>query len=451
VSRTREGAPAGVVDRRWGALYLAVSGFLLIGMRQNLTVPLTLGLSIGQFLLFGCGLLWLLTRMRGQRSRIRNRVLAFALVFYLVGALLSYAGAMGRGLPPLASVYADQYIFVNAGLITMAFAVIALVTTTDGLQTVLKGLLLGGTTSAGFALLQSVTGLDLAAQFRLPGLKTSDFVLVKDLMREGIVRPQGSAGHPLELAVILTILVPIGIGIIGSAHAKADRTWPWVLCTGVVACGALATVSRSVVLGLAAAVAVMAWRWPIRRLAVTLAGVVVAVVAGWLFKLSVAAALVGSFAIFANDPSIASRSTGWNYIFAHFREHFWFGEGVGTYPALGNQPVLDNQYLSLLIEGGVCSLAGYVLLLGVALTVALRASAATSPALAELCSGLSGAIAVVIVTGAILDINGFVQVLTLTWFLFALIAVAAFLARHGEPTRTENEANQCLAAPESAH
>jgi putative inorganic carbon (hco3(-)) transporter len=435
-------------ERRWSVIYLAVSGFLLLGMRQNLTVPLTLGLSIGQFLLFACGVLWMLTRLRGQRSQIRNRVLAFGLVFYLLGSLLSYAAAMGRGLPPLAHTYADQYIYVNVGLLTMALAVMAVVTTVDGLDTVLRGILLGGATSASFALLQSATGLDLAGYFRLPGLKATDFVLVKDLMREGLVRPQGSAGHPLELGVVLTILVPIGIGVIGSARARSDRTWPWVVCTGLVTLGALATVSRSVVLGLTAAVLVMCWRWPVRRLAVTFAGVVVAVLAGWLYQLSIATALASSFAIFSDDPSIASRSIGWNYIFAHYREFFWFGEGVGTYPALGNQPVLDNQYLSLLIEGGIISLAGYAFLLIGALFVALRASRATSTRLAELGGGLSGAIAVVIVNGAILDINGFIQVLTLTWLLLALIAVAAHLARHGEPPTAES--NQCVVASGSA-
>jgi putative inorganic carbon (hco3(-)) transporter len=458
VNIVREGAPAGVADSRWGAIYLAVSGFLLIGMRQNLVVPLSFGLSIGQFLLFGGGLLWILTRLRGQRSRIHSRALGVAFVCYLLAVALSYAAAMGRGLPPLAVVYGDQYMFVSLGLVTMAFAIIALLTNTDGLQLVLKGFLLGGAASAGFALLQSATGLDLAGQFRLPGLKVSDFVLVKDLMRDGMVRPQGSAGHPLELAVVLTILVPIGIGVIGSARAKADRTWPWFLCTGIAACGALATVSRSVVVGLGAAVVVMAWRWPVRRLAAAVAGLIVAVAVGWLVQLRVATALASSFAGASNDPSIASRATGRAYIFAHYREHFWFGRGVGTYPTFGHLPVLDNEYLSRLIEGGIFGLAGYVLLLGTALTLAVRASAATSPALAELGSGLSGAIAVVIVTGSILDISGFIQVLTLGWFIFALSAVAAFMARHGEPSAVSVESggnvdsggNQCLGAPESA-
>jgi putative inorganic carbon (hco3(-)) transporter len=440
-----------VAERNWGAIYLGVSGFLLLGMRQNLTVPLTVGLSIGQFLLFGCGLLWLLTRLAGQRSLIRSPMLTIALIFYLLASLVSYGAAAGRGLPPLANTYADQYIYVNAGLITMALAVVALVTTIDGLQTVLKGLLLGGALSASFALLQSATGLDLAGDFRLPGLKASDFLLVKDLMREGMVRPQGSAGHPLELAIVLTILVPIGIGVIGSARANGHKSWPWILCTGIVACGALATISRSVVLGLTAALIVMAWRWPVKRLAATLAGVVGAVLAGWMFSLNVATALAGSFAIFSSDSSIESRSTGWNYIFAHYREYVWFGEGVGTYPALGNQPVLDNQYLSLLIEGGIFSLAGYVLLLAVGLITAIRASAAKSPAIAELAGGLSGAVAVVIVTGAVLDINGFVQVLTLTWFVFALIGVAAYLAKKGDPlTNPKAGPNPWPASPESA-
>lgn len=438
--------------RPWGAIFVAISGFLLISMRQNMTVPMSLGLSLGQFLLFGSGLLWVLTRLSGQRSRISNPILTIVVMCYFAAVWLTYAAATGAGLTPKAAEFSGQYNYVTVGLVMMVGAVMSLLTTADDVRLALKGLLVGGAVSSGFALVQSATGLDLAASFKLPGLKTSDFILVKDLMREGIVRSQGSAGHPLELAVVLTILIPIGVGVIGSARAKHDRIWPWVLCTGVVALGALSTVSRSVVLGLAAATVVMCWRWRVTRLAATLGGLLLAVGAGWLLQLRIATALAASFAVVSDDPSIESRSTGRGYVLTHYQEHFWVGTGMGTYPAVPNQPVLDNEYFSRLMEGGVVGLICYTLVLITAIVLAIRASAAPSPVLAELGGGISGALAVVIATSAILDMGGFAQVTTLIWLIVAMAGVVAYLARHGDlpPVDTGRAEIQCVDASRSS-
>lgn len=434
-----------------GPVVLGVSAFLLIGMRQSLTVPLSFGLSVGQLIPVVCGVLWVLTRLRGQPSPLRNRFLIVAILLYLVGCLLSYASAMGLGIPQNALDLASQYMFITSGMVAAAFAIMAMVTTTDGILIVLKGLLIGGWLSATFAIIQFATGKDLASQFRLPGLRATNFLLVKDLMREGIVRPQGSASHPLELATVLTTLIPIGIGVLGCARAKGERVWPWALCTVTLTAGALVTVSRSFFLGLAAAVAVMCWRWSIQRTAATLASLTAVAGLGWMLQLKIVTAFASSFASSSHDSSIASRTNGLDYTLQHYRDHFWFGQGVGTYPAYSAQPVLDNEYLSRLAESGVVGIATYVGLLGIALMLAIRSSASASTINAEIGSGLSGGLAVLMAAGTIIDLSGFTQCSLLSWYIIALIPVALHVSaqRDAMPEHPSKE-DLCVLSPRPA-
>ena len=413
-------------------MFLALSGFLLLGMRQNLTVPFTRGHSVAQSLILVAAGLWTLTRLRGERSQIRSRPLVIAMLLYTIGSLMSYASAMGRGISQTAQDHSDTYIVTNFVLVAMALTIIAMLTTTAGVVLVLKGLFLGCTVSAGFAIVQSFTGMDLAEVLRLPGLNESLPLFQGHLMREELIRPQGSATHPLELAVVLTMLIPLGIGIVGSARARGEKAWPWVICTIVVLCAALLTVSRTVVIGLLVAVVVMAWRWPIRWLAAILAGATLVVIAGWLLQLQVVTAFANLFANSSTDPSIKSRSIGSAYAFAHYRDYFWFGEGAGTYPTSRSHPPLDNEYLGRLMDTGVLGLTTYVVLLGVAFIIALRASAGAASGIAALAGGLSGSIAVLIFAGTILDVSAFDQVWYLAWFVMALTAVVSYISGHGD-------------------
>lgn len=397
-------------------------------MRQTFTVPLTFGLSLGQFLLYIGAAVWALMGMAGRKSPIANRWLVVAILVYLTASLLSYGAALNRGTVLLGIEFADRYIFSDLALSAMIIAIIAMITTPDRVSLLLKGLVLGAALSASFAIMRLVAGIDLAPMFILPGLKASDFVLVTNLAREGIDRPQGSAGHPLELAGVLTVVLPLSIAVVACARAKGERTWPWLLCTGLLLCGALATVSRSVIVGLTAALLVMAWRWSIHRFAALLLTAAAAVGLGMLAQLHVVSAILQSFANVSSDSSIASRGLGAAYVANHYRDHFWVGQGTGMYPAY-RQPVLDNQYLSRLMETGALGLLSFVLLIGVALLLALLASAAADPIVAELAGAISGSLAALAVISTILDISGFIQIWTVTWILIALSTVVWRLHR----------------------
>ena len=422
---------------RIGPMILASGAFLLLGMRQTFTVPLTFGLSLGQFLLYICAALWAFIGLSGNKSAIVHRWWAIALLGYLTASLVSYGAVMARGVAEAGFAFGDRYIFSDLALSAMVIAITTMITTTERLALILKGLLLGATLSASFAIVRLIAGIDLAPMFILPGLKSSDFVLVTNLSREGIDRPQGSAGHPLELSGVLTVMIPLGIAVVASARSRGDKTWPWLLCTAIVTAGAMSTVSRSAVVGLTAAVVIMAWRWPIQRLAAALLGAATAVGVALLARVEVLAALIQSFANASTDSSLASRELGRAYVAEHYDDHFWIGQGTGMYPAY-SQPVLDNQYLSRLMESGALGLLSYAALMVVALLLALRASAATDPAVAELAGGISGSLGALTVIGIILDVSGFIQIWTTTWILVALSMVVWRLSR-----APEHEVGRC--------
>ncbi|MBJ8340474.1 O-antigen ligase family protein [Antrihabitans sp. YC3-6] len=411
-----------------GALILALAGFLLLGMRQAFTVPLTFGQSMAQAILAVCGAFWVLTRIAGARSPSHLRLLTGAMALYLLASLVSYGAAMARGLPPKAVVLADRYVFADLTLASVVFFIITVVHSRRALELVLKGLVLGGTISGTFALVQFGIGIDLAPQFRLPGLKAEAFTLVTNLMREGLSRPQGSAGHPLELSAVLTVLVPLALGVTFSARARGARYMPWAACTLILTAGALVTISRSAVIGLGAAVLVMCWRWPVKRMAALLVGTGTVLGLAALAQTKVVSALVSSFANSSSDSSIASRAVGARYVSDTYREHLWFGQGVGSYPAL-DQPVLDSQYLSRLMETGLIGLVSYLVFLFVPLILAIRGAQVASRSTAELSSAIAGSLIATIVIGLILDTAGFAQIWYLTWLLIALAGAAWRLSK----------------------
>lgn len=419
-----------------GALFLGVTGFFLLSMRQVLTVPGTFGFSLAQTLFAGGAMLWLATLLTGHTRLVRDWVVIASVLGYVCSSFISYAAAAARGILPVSQGAVDRYIISDLLLAGLVLLILTVVRTEHGLRTVMGGLVLGGTVSALFALLDTATGLDIAAQFRIPGLtKASNYVLIENLARAGVTRPQGSAAHPLELGAVLTVLAPIALALYFNAKKRAADprlTTLWMACTVIILTAGLATVSRSAVAGSVAAVAVMCWRWPVQRLAAILGSVTTVLVVGIVGQITLVTALIETFAGSSTDPSLQSREVGRNFVAENLDKHFWLGQGVGAYPTL-KQPVLDNQYLSRLMEAGIFGLLAYCVALGAAVYLAVRASQAKDDALAELAGGLSGSAAAMVTICLILDTSGFGQSWYLTWILLALSGVVYRLSRVREP------------------
>ncbi|OAK54742.1 O-antigen ligase family protein [Rhodococcoides kyotonense] len=422
-----------------GAAVVVVGSVLLLGMRQSFTVPGALGFSPASLIFFGCGLLWVLTRIVGQRSRAELGILSAAVVLYAVASLLSFASLASKPTKPAVLASSQTNLITEFALVSVFFFIVTVIRTREALEWVAKGLVIGGAISATFGIIQYGTGMDLAAMLKPPLLKDHGSVLSEALMREGFARPQGSAGHPLELSAILTVLVPIALGVVYSARAQGRRSWHWAVLAVVLVGGAALTLSRSAVVGLGVAVLFMAWKWPVRRVLALVGIVGVPLVVAYVTDSKLLNAFVQIFATSGTDSSLQSRDRGRAYVLEHFSDHLWFGEGTATYSARG-YPVLDNQYLGRLMEAGVIGVLAFVLLLGAGFGAALVASRRFSQRAAraenradagmfELTRGIAAAIAAVAVIAIILDISGFAQIWLLMWIFLALAGSAFYIVR----------------------
>ncbi|CAM2995082.1 O-antigen ligase family protein [Skermania piniformis] len=403
-----------------GGRLMAGIALALLGMRQSFSVPGAYGVGMTMLLLIA--LVWYVVALVGLRHPIGARPIAVVVAAYLATSMASYANAFSRGLPAASAKDADRALTADFYLIGSLFFILDMIRTRADLEMFLRALVIGGTFSSVMGLAQFATGVDVGAIVHLPGLVDTGNLLSAGLQREGLNRPQGAAGHPLELSAILTILTPLAVGLVFSARARHERIWPWAACTVLLLGGALVTVSRSAIVGLLVAVAVMSWRWPITRVAAISVGGVLVAIGAVLSGLKVVSALVATFVGSSTDTSIGSRVTGVSYVAEHYQEHLLLGQGLGVYTSLG-QPLLDDQYLGRLMEAGVLGLVVYVLLLIVPLVLAFRASASRDTSTAELAGSIAGALAALMVINLILDTAGFSQIWALTWILIALAGV----------------------------
>jgi putative inorganic carbon (HCO3(-)) transporter len=439
--RTRRGGPAdlpvvrAVVDDRVGigATIVAVVCGWLLATRQSVVVPFTLGLTPVSIAWYVGGLLLLLCWLGRQQVRRPHRPSVLLAMGMLAATLVSCAALMVRG--PVGDQASQSLQLVNreAGMLAAVLLVMVVVGSAADLARVVQGIVVGAGVSALLALVQVATGVELAGALVLPGLTDQGSgVAAAELLRAGAVRPAGSAGHPLELAAVLTVVFPLALGLTLSRRARGAVTWPWAVASAVIALGAVSTISRSAFVGIAAALLVMAWRWPVRRVvvggSVVVLAVLGAVVAGVPLVSRLADVLVGG----TGDNSVGSRTSGLSYALERLPLHWLVGQGAGTYD-VSKQPVLDNFYLTRLVESGVVGLAALLVLVGGAWVVAFRASrrGVTSPGAGdfELVNGILGAVTAIAVVALILDLGGFAQISTLLYVLVALAGAAALTTR----------------------
>lgn len=408
------------VDSRW-AVVIAVAAVLLIGMRQAFTVPYTgLGLSPAQLILLVVAVLWLVTRAVGQRAPAGLGLLSAVVVVRMLCTLLSYGVGSARVLTADQRSSTDRAIVTELAVGTLVFALATLLRSRRDIELVVRALVVGGALSALFALIRYGTGFEIAADVRLPGLREAAATPAVQLVRAGLARAQGSASVPLELAGVMTALIPLALGLFFAARRRGDRSWVWLAAVVLMTAGALVSLSRSVFIGLGIALVVMATRWPLRR---AITGLAVVVIAGFVALASGAQFVSASVNVLvngSNDFSLGSRAQGRTYVFTHLTDHLLLGQGPGTYD-LTTQPVLDNQYLSQLIETGVVGLLLLVAVLACAIGYALRATTRTAPSDAvELAVGVAGALVAIAVISSVLDTAGFTQIFTLIWLLIGL-------------------------------
>ncbi len=290
----------------------------------------------------------------GFAQPVRRVALALLLLMTVV-----YRHAM---VQPLMS---DEVMPADSGLIRF-FAVMGIVlAATDGISSeerlhiLVNRITIGAGAVAVLALVQVATGQLWVDRLIPPGLTLAN--PEESLISRGaFLRPSGTSVHPIELGAVLSMLLPLAI-----SHARTTegrRFWPWFRVAAVLF-AVLISFSRTALVCTAVVLLTLSVLWSTRArwaaAAVGLLGSVGAAVA----VPGLAGTIRGLFTGAADDPSVQSRTAGYDYAMEMFQQNPWFGRGYGTF--IPRYYIFDNGYLQFTMEAGA---VGLVLLIGLLAT-----------------------------------------------------------------------------------
>lgn len=275
---------------------------------------------------------------------------------------------------------------------------------------------------AALGFLQYFTGANVAGWYRIPGLST---LLEQNTFTRSVVnRVVVTAGHPIELGVVMAALLPLALH--RALHLR--RILPWVQ-VGLVASVALMSVSRSaiVVLGVALVVLLAGWSWQRRAVAlVVLPLVAFGARAAFPGLLGTISAL---FRNVADDPSIAGRTADYEIVARMAAERPLFGQGLFTWVPFYFRTV-DNQALMLVLELGIVGTVVFAILAGVHLVMALTSRRRLAgPRTRHLALTVAAALAGILTSYVTFDALSFRMVAGLTFFLAGLAGAVWHLTR----------------------
>lgn len=277
--------------------------------------------------------------------------------------LIGFAVAMMRGQP------SDQFSPALSALLRLASWSGVVLVALEGLtniQQVRRLVRFMVFIASGLALLglaQTVTGRSLLAWAQhLPGIviDTSDTVVA----REGFTRSAGLAIHPLEHLTMLVGMLPLAIGLGGTAGFRRRsglRDVAWWIPAGLITLSCLVSVSRSAMLGLTVGVLVsLPLLGRAQRLVVLLLGAFGAIAVAFAMP-GIAGTVVQLFASGSSDPSTKSRTDALARVPEFMSSSPLLGAGFGTF--LPRYYIFDNQWVLLLVETGLLGTAAFAALL----------------------------------------------------------------------------------------
>lgn len=246
--------------------------------------------------------------------------------------------------------------------------------------------------------------------------------------RDGLTRVAGTTFHPIELAVVSAMLLPLAVW-----RLLYDRRTPRVLLAGscVLLVTALAlTVSRSGVLSLVVGAAVCAVFLPraARRWGYVIAPIAVA--AFFVATPGLLGTLTGSIGAGTSDSSITNRLDNYPRVAALVAHQPYLGTGPGTYLPDSALLILDNQYLGAAITLGLLGAAAVLAYFGVpALFGLIAAQFAQDPRLRALTGSVAASATVAAVASATFDSLGFPVFALLFPFVLGLSGSCWLLVR----------------------
>jgi O-antigen ligase len=409
---------------------LTVSLLLLFAVPSRLVVG-ALGGAGSPAQLFGVGalLLWAVFQVSGRltlappRQPVRNAMLLFA-----AATLASYVAATVRPIDDLELRAADRGLLSLMAWMGIVFVACDGIATRARLEVLLRRLVLAGGAIALLGILQFETGLSFVNYIHVPGLSVNSTVTDMVSNREGFSRPSGTAVHPIEYGIVLTMILPVALhfAIHDKHRPRLRRWWP----VGAIGVTVPISISRSAIVCsiVVLAVLVPTWSRRLRRraylaVAALLCGIFV-VVPGML------GTLVGLFSGIGSDTSAQSRTGSYALAWEFISHKPVLGRGFQTF--LPEYRILDNQLLLSTIETGFLGFLALLMLFASGIVAARRARKLSSDEPGrQLAQALLASLAAGLASFALFDALSFPQVANLVMLMLGVAGALYRLQRAG--------------------
>lgn len=340
----------------WSLLYV----FFLYAIPSRLVIPPlgsagAISMLVGLTSIVGWGV-YQLSRISSTADAWQARPVRRCLVAFWLCVGISYVVATTRPIsadevsPALVAILAVMswsgiLLVVNDGVTSM-----------ERVRFLTTGIAQAGGLLALLGLAQFATGDPIVDRISIPGLRSAPTEL---FMRDGFIRPFGTATHPIEFGLILAMLAPVALH--SAFHGRHRNVMTrWAPVAAIAMCFAL-TFSRSAYVAGGVALLILLAGWPRKTRKVVLIGMA-------CIGVMLAAAVPRLFgvinAMFRNvgtDPSIASRTDSYDLAWSFVGHAPLFGRGLGTF--LPKYRIFDNEYLALLVSVGFVGVVAFVALI----------------------------------------------------------------------------------------
>lgn len=361
-------------------------------------------------------------------SRWRQPLRAVALIFLGVH-MVSYVAANLRPLDVFESNAADRGLIVVLSGIGVLMLAVDGIPSRERLDVLLKRVVIGATAVAIVGILQFATGFDLAARVQVPGLENQIGDATFIHQRSTFRRVAGTSEHPIEFSVVLAMAFPLALHFATTAARERRRVW-WA-CVGLLGVALPMSVSRTAVMGIAAAALTLVPTWSKVRRQRALYGIVLYAIVMRFLVPGLLGTIKAFFFSVGVDPSISARQGDYGYVGRFVSENPLVGRGYATFIPT-RYDFIDNQYILSLVETGLAGLFSLIALLVVSMSLARGARRRSAdPATRDLGQALAASLAVAVVTCATFDFLSFPTGRT----LFLLLAGCAGALWRIERTR----------------
>lgn len=289
-----------------------------------------------------------------------------AMLFLLLAALASYVAGNLRPIDGVEARAADRGLLSLVAWCGIVLVASETIPTRARLEVLLRRLVTAGGLVASLGLVQFWTREAFTDRLAFPGL-TVNSELYGVASRAGFARPAGTALHPIEFGVVLTMLLPLALhfALADQNRHRVARWYPVMMLAAAIPL----SVSRSAIVCVSVALILMlpGLTRSVRRAVGVGAMAVVAAV--YLVVPGMLGAILSLFTGIGTDDSAASRTGSYSLAMDFVRRSPLVGRGFMTF--LPEYRILDNQFLLTLIELGVLGLLALVSVFGVGVLSAL--------------------------------------------------------------------------------